>query len=336
MKIKIINPCILFSIFLISFSAGAVDFLGDLSQAIGDVRKSTGDIAKSIKDVSKDTPASPLSSSATTEVPKEYQGKWVTNQSNCVGNPDSGVIDIEKNRFYGYEWSSYIKSTELLGNKLEVVFTTSSDGVESPEASKQSWELNNAGNTLSIFDAAGGVEKYSRCGGVSVSSGVVAPITSASVGKILFSCKAKKGKEIRLMNTGKGIEYTFGLVNQKPDILISVPYDKAFYASLGGAQSTNIQISIPNGKTYYVVYSFDYARGCGKCKSDFGHGVVVSQSGKKIADVQCDNNAKPGIDSNHRMYDMEDNLYDASDLLNIVTEEDSNFKSRGFFVVEKY
>jgi len=305
--------------------------LSDVTNAVDQVNS----VAKQLN-VPQPIPTSPTptaTASTITEIPNEFQGKWVTNQNNCVGNPDSGVVDIEKNRFYGYEWSSDIKSTKSLGKKLEVVFTTSADGEESPEASKQTWELNSAENALSISDAAGGVEKYSRCGTVVPSNVVGVPDSAVNKGKILFYCKAAKGKEIRLVNTGNGIEYSFGLANQKPDILVSVPYEKVLYASLGGAQSTDYQVSIPNGKTFYVVYSYEYARGCGKCKSDFGLGVVVSKESKKIADVECDRKAKLEPTSNTLIYDKLDNLSDVSDLLQSVTEEDSNFKSRGFFTI---
>jgi hypothetical protein len=283
MKIKIIDPCILFSICLISFSAGAVDFLGDLSQAIGDVSKSTGDIAQSIKDVSKDTPATSSKASpiVITEIPNQFQGKWVTNQNNCVGNPDSGVVDIEKNRFYGYEWSSYIKSTELIGNKLEVVFTTSSDGGESPEASKQSWELNNAGNTLSISDAAGGVEKYSRCG-----SSSLATVIPESVNKeVIFSCATKKGKIISLTKFGNTIEYSFGFPNKKPELVIDTPEDNVIYQYGSGR---TIAATFDKGALNYTV---GYVETNKKIEDHyvFINGVIISNktSYKTIAQVEC-------------------------------------------------
>jgi hypothetical protein len=189
MKIRNFIPCLLFiNIAITSYTAEALDFLGDLSQAIGEVSKSTGEIAKAVNDASKEkspapTPVAPSKVLTTgTGVPKEFQGKWVTNQNNCVGNPDSGVVDIEKNRFYGYEWSSDIKSTKSLGKKLEVVFTTASDGDESTVTSKQTWELNGASSSLSISDSTGGVEKYSRCSaaGSSVSTAPVSSILPIS------------------------------------------------------------------------------------------------------------------------------------------------------------
>lgn len=271
------------------------------------------------------TPAKALPvAPATTEIPNEFQGEWIPS------NKDDSGLTITKDSisYIGNEESySEIKRIELINpkNTVDVTFSICGEdgegGTSCNPPTKNTFTLSNSGNSLSMTEG-GKVTKFSRSG--SASKLVAAPVSAASEGKVLFSCKAAKGKEIRLVNTGKGIEYSFGLANQKPDISVSVPYEKAFYASLGGAQSTNIQISIPNGKTYYVVYSFDYARGCGKCKSDFGNGVVVSQSGKKITDVQCDINAKQVI---------KDNLYDVSDLLNTVTEEDSNFKSRGFFAI---
>ncbi|MSS75911.1 MAG: hypothetical protein EXR90_03255 [Methyloglobulus sp.] len=70
-------------------------------------------------------PTAAATVSTITKVPAEFQGKWVTHQSNCVSNPDTGIVDIEKNRLYGYEWSSDIKSTVLAKQPetLKLAFT---------------------------------------------------------------------------------------------------------------------------------------------------------------------------------------------------------------------
>jgi hypothetical protein len=338
MKIRNFIPCLLFiNIAITSYTAEALDFLGDLSQAIGEVSKSTGEIAKAVNDASKEkssapTPVAPSKVLPTgTEIPNEFQGEWIPS------NKDDSGLTITKDSisYIGNEESySEIKRIELINLKNTVNVTYSicgedgEGGTSCNPPTKNTFTLSNSGNSLSMSEG-GKVTKYSRSG--SASTLVAAPVSAVSEGKILFFCKAAKGKEIKLVNTGKGIEYSFGLPNQKSDILVSVPYEKVLYASLGGAQSTDNQVSIPNGKTFYVVYSYDYARGCGKCKSDFGHGVIVSKESKKIADVECDRKAKLEPKSNTLIYDMEDNLVDVSDLLQNVNEEDSNFKSRGFF-----
>ena len=72
--------------------------LSDVTNAVDQVNS----VAKQLN-VPQPIPTSPTptaTASTITEIPNEFQGKWVTNQNNCVGNPDSGVVDIEKNRFY--------------------------------------------------------------------------------------------------------------------------------------------------------------------------------------------------------------------------------------------
>ena len=71
------------------------------------------------------TATATATASTITKVPAEFQGKWVTHQSNCASNPDTGIVDTEKNRFYGYEWGSDIKSTVLAKQPetLKLAFT---------------------------------------------------------------------------------------------------------------------------------------------------------------------------------------------------------------------
>ncbi len=282
-------------------------------------------------------PATPVEAlpvaTASTEIPKEFHGTWAKNCKSS--NLEVEGIEVNKDGILGHEFHSEIKSARWIPNDRTLSVTSSMcEGEDCQAPTPQTWILEKSDKVLTIAGYSGTTE-YSRCSSSSTSNASVTPVSVPSVSKVLFSCKAAKGKEIRLVNTGKGIEYSFGLANQKPDISVSVPYEKAFYASLGDARSTNFQVSIPNGKTYYVVYSYEYARGCGKCKSDFGHGVIVSKESKKITDVECDRKAKLEPTSNSFIYDMLDNLFDASDLLQSVTEEDSNFKSRGFFNIDQ-
>jgi hypothetical protein len=218
------------------------------------------------------------------ETPKEFQGKWVTNQKNCVGNPDSGVVEIEKNRFYGYEWSAVIKSTKSLGKKLEVVFTTASDGDESSETSKQTWELNGAGNSLSIFDSTGGVEKYSRCGSVGL-----ATRTPVIVDKeVLFSCKTKKGKIINLTKSKNTIQYSFGYPNKKPEMVIDTPIGKAdTFSGVHGDVGVNL---VKGNLTYAVGFMRPSFEEEGNTLYGEFWGVIVTdtKSDKEIAKVECD------------------------------------------------
>ena len=343
--LKVISCGIFLQASVTSFNAEALDFMSDLVQTVGEVGKSVNDIGKATNQVinpnqvpnqTQKPVAAPVAKlaqvSSSSEIPKEFHGTWAKNCKSS--NLEVEGIEVNKDGILGHEFHSEIKSARWIPNDRALSVTSSMcEGEDCQAPTPQTWILEKSDKSLTIAGYSGTTE-YSRC---SASTVLVPPATATSESKVLFSCKTKKGKEIKLINTGNSIEYAFGLVNQKPDILISNPYEKVLYASsLGSAKSSDYQVSIPNGNTFYVVYSYElHFSVCGKkCKSDFGHGVVVSKGGKKIADVQCDREAKPGIDSAHRMYDMEDNLYDissVSDSLKPITDEDKSFKSRGFF-----
>lgn len=286
MKIKIINPCILFSICLISFSAGAVDFLGDLSQAIGDVSKSTGDIAKSIKDVSKDTPATPSKALpiSTSDVPAEFQGKWVENTSNCIGNPDEVIgFDVSKNDIsYGTSWGGKIKSIKsiAIGTSIEVISEDCEDG--DCQTVTRNLSLSNSGSALSVTNSLGGAEKYSRCGSATVTN---ASSQDTATKEVIFSCATKKGKIISLTKFGNTIQYSFGFPNKKPELVIDTLEDDVIYQYGSGR---TIAATFDKGALNYTVGYLETNKKI-EDHNVFINGVIISNktSYKTIAQVEC-------------------------------------------------
>ena len=240
------------------------------------------------------TPTPTATASTITEIPNEFQGKWVTNQSNCIGNPDEVIgFDVSKNDIsYGTSWGGKIKSIKWItqGTSIEVTSEDCEDG--DCQTVIRNLSLSNTGNALSVSNSAGVVEKYSRCGGVSGSSEAVTPITSASEGKILFSCKAKKGKEIRLVDKGATIEYSFGIPNKKSDILVSVPREKATtnfeihedYELEKFGSGSYFSVNVPNGNTKYSIY-FSYGYAKDQVADEGGVSVIVNK--KYVNSVKC-------------------------------------------------
>lgn len=325
--LKVISCGIFLQASVTSFNAEALDFMSDIVQTVGEVGKSVNDISKATNQVinpnqvpnqTQNPVAAPVAKlaqvSSSSEIPKEFHGTWAKNCKSS--NLEVEGIEVNKDGILGHEFHSEIKSARWIPNDRALSVTSSMcEGEDCQAPTPQTWILEKSDKVLTIAGYSGTTE-YSRCSSSSTSNVSVTPVSVPSVSKVLFSCKAAKGKNIKLVNTGKGIEYSFGLANQKPDISVSVPYEKVLYASLGGAQGADYQVSIPNGKTFYVVYSYDYPH-----EDYLGSGVIVSKGSKQIADVKCDiHTAK-----------IEDNIVDVSDLVNRVWEEDSNFKSRGFF-----
>ena len=104
--------------------------LSDVSGAVDQVNS----VAKQLN-VPQPIPTSPTptaTASTLTEVPAEFQGKWVENTSNCIGNPaDVMGLDISKGGIsYGTSWGGKIKSIKSIsqGASLEVVSEDCEDG----------------------------------------------------------------------------------------------------------------------------------------------------------------------------------------------------------------
>ena len=238
------------------------------------------------------TPTPTVTTTTLTEVPAEFQGKWVENTSTCIGNPaDVMGLDISKDGIsYGTSWGGKIKSIKSIsqGVSLEVVSEDCEDG--NCQINTRKLSLSNSAGLLSVSNSAGVVEKYSHC--VSASSEVVTPITSASEGKVLFSCKAKKGKEIRLVDKGSTIEYSFGMPNKKSDILVSVLREKATtnyeihedYELEKFGQGSFFSVDVPNGNTRYRIY-FQYGYPKDHLADEGGVSVIINN--KYTNEVKC-------------------------------------------------
>jgi hypothetical protein len=126
-----------------------------------------------------------------------------------------------------------------------------------------------------------------------------APIANAKCdanSKTIFSCETKQNKQIELCDLGKTIQYSFGKVNQKSDITLSIPKSKASGFSTGEGGGMSSEINIPNGKVVYTIFHFI------DDEDKFaGAGVRVDKSGKQIAEIQCVNsNIVNNLEKNSR------------------------------------
>ncbi len=106
--------------------------------------------------------------------------------------------------------------------------------------------------------------------------------------KTLFSCKIKKsGKLLEVCDAGKTINYTFGKVDKKPELSLSVSRDKvSTYQWAGVGRYENYSVIIPSGEaTYNVFWGVDkLAKGYPE-----DAGVTVEIKGEEIARILCVN-----------------------------------------------
>lgn len=109
----------------------------------------------------------------------------------------------------------------------------------------------------------------------------------------VFSCDTKKGKHIEVCDNKKTIEYSFGKIGAKPELLINVPrYKATTFQWHGIGRSETYSVDIPNDNAVYNVYwSVDkMSRGY-----PVSAGVNVSLDGAYVNTVECAKNIKENI-----------------------------------------
>lgn len=101
----------------------------------------------------------------------------------------------------------------------------------------------------------------------------------------VFSCLTSRGKQIEVCDSGKTIDYSFGVPGSKPEIVVRALRNAATtrqWKGIGRHMSYSVQV--PNGNTVYDVY-------WGVDRLDEKHpedgGVVVVINGKEAANVAC-------------------------------------------------
>jgi len=101
----------------------------------------------------------------------------------------------------------------------------------------------------------------------------------------LFSCTTSSVKQIELCDAGETIQYSFGKVHAKPDLVLSVPRSQAStYQWQGFGRDHTYSVHVPNGKTAYEVFNSDDAL---DPKHALNAGVNVLVNGDRVATVQC-------------------------------------------------
>lgn len=101
----------------------------------------------------------------------------------------------------------------------------------------------------------------------------------------LFRCTTNNNKQIEVCDTKKTINYSFGKLNKKPELSVSVPRDQATtWQWHGVGRYMSYSVSIPNGDYKYRVF-------WGVDRLSDNHeesaGVDVEKNGKLLATVNC-------------------------------------------------
>ncbi|MEN9372477.1 MAG: hypothetical protein RIR79_29 [Pseudomonadota bacterium] len=78
--------------------------------------------------------------------------------------------------------------------------------------------------------------------------------------KTVFSCLTGKAKQIEVCDAGKTISYSFGYPNAKPEIVVTVPRERAKKEYIVGVGCIRSSVTIPNGDTVYRVYAMETLR----------------------------------------------------------------------------
>lgn len=105
---------------------------------------------------------------------------------------------------------------------------------------------------------------------------------------IIFFCTTKKGKQVEVCDRKKTIEYSFGKINQKPEMALNIPRSKAKTFQWNGLGSwMSYSVDIPNNNTVYNIF-------WGVNRNDENHpieaGVNVFIKGKLAATIECSDN----------------------------------------------
>lgn len=115
---------------------------------------------------------------------------------------------------------------------------------------------------------------------------LVALEASADCGKgktTIFKCETAKGKQIQVCDDSKTIEYSFGKLSEKPEIVLNVPRNNVTTRQWDGwGTSEWYEIYVPNGKTTYAVYEAIH-----KSNQTAESGVKVIVDEKEVATVRC-------------------------------------------------
>lgn len=101
----------------------------------------------------------------------------------------------------------------------------------------------------------------------------------------LFRCKTDNNKQIEVCDAKKTIDYSFGKLNKKPELSISVPRDQATtWQWHGVGRYMSYAVNIPNGDYIYrVFWAVDRLSENQEEKA----GVHVEKNEKLLATVNC-------------------------------------------------
>lgn len=112
----------------------------------------------------------------------------------------------------------------------------------------------------------------------------------------VFSCRTAKGKVIQVCDAGKTIDYSFGMPDGKPEIVVRAPRSQAStYQWKGVGRYISYAVRVPNGTTTYNVFW-----GADRLteKHAIEAGVHVEVDTKLVATVKC-------VGEKHIVHDLE-------------------------------
>ena len=101
----------------------------------------------------------------------------------------------------------------------------------------------------------------------------------------IFACTTTNNKQVRVCDAGAEIRYTFGRPGPTPELALSVPRESTSTWQWPGMGNTaTYSVTIPNGKTHYIVWS-STERGSDPVQSSSG--IAVEVDGKQVANIRC-------------------------------------------------
>lgn len=108
--------------------------------------------------------------------------------------------------------------------------------------------------------------------------------------KVIFSCTTGKAKIIEVCDSGKTIDYSYGMKDLRPEIVVRAFRSQASttqYAGIGRHMANSV--TVPNGDTTYSVFSgIDKMFEGDKKEPKQEAGVSVTVRQKLVATVMCD------------------------------------------------
>jgi len=105
----------------------------------------------------------------------------------------------------------------------------------------------------------------------------------------IFQCETTNKKNVLVQMNKNRVSYKFGRNLSKPEIAFSVPKNEASTYQWPGGGSIYYDVDVPNGETVYTVYSSIDRM---SREYDSESGIVVTQNGKELARILCNNNLK--------------------------------------------